>query len=325
MILIVDFTMVPNKLFYNKDENEKSLFQKHKDYKLFLVMSYLHTNTNRRGKSFFELRHICEKCGVKYDGRKGKSKEQLIEILKFLQKENMLDCNIDIDSIKCGQVVECNYDCFEKDSEGNNIKFTVIEHRAIDKIMDYKDISIDKIKLVYYYSYLVCRMYKREQGKSIYSGGKPEVCYPSFVTINKDTKLTDKTIMKYNSILEEMNLIRIDNLGTYIDRNDKVKKESPNFYTLVPENEIDMEKEKTTWFANLKEAKKIFINQNPDYIFLGEKCKYVHDNRSLYGYISSLKKKFINGTLSTEEEDIYKSYLFGSVDLIENKNDCYKG
>lgn len=296
--------MVPNKLFYTNDDSE-SLFSKCRDYKLFILMSYLHINTNRFGIAMFSIEDIITECGLKVNNNKGKSCDQIKLLIKFLQDEQLLDDNFDISSIKPKQMIKCKYSGIEKNDAGGMIKFTQIDYNAITKIMKYSERNIDNIRLVYYYGYLSSRMYRRSSSEgNIRKGGRAEVCYPSYQCITDDTGLVDATIEQYNSILVDLDLIRIGNLGTYTDKNDKVliKRESPNFYVFVKEEDIGREEKETEWYANLNVAMNVYKEMYPTRIFIGEKDSYKNNNKSLNGYKGSLIKKKKNGTITELEK-----------------------
>ena len=318
---IEKFAMVPNKLFYTKDDNE-SLFSKCKDYKLLLLMSYLHINTNRIGITIFSVEDIIKECGLKVNNNKGKSCDQIKHLIRLLQDEELLDNSFDINTVKPKQMIKCKYFGIQKDDNGNMINFTTINYNAITKMMQYSENSIDNIKLVYYYGYLSCRMYRRSNSEgNVRNGGRAEVCYPSYQCITDDTGLVDATIKQYNDILISLDLIRIGNLGTYIDKNDKVlvKRESPNFYVFVKEEDIGREKTDTEWYVNLKVAMNVFKDMYPNRIFIGEKDNYKNNNKSLNGYKGSLIKKQKNGTITELEkielENINYDYSSEIVDV----------
>lgn len=296
--------MVSNKLFYT-DGDSISLFSKCKDYKMLFLMSYLHINTNRFGITMFTIEDIINECGLKVNNNKGKSCDQIKSLIKLLQDEQLLDDSFDISNVKPKQMIKCKYSGIEKDDDGNMIKFTKINYDSIKKIMKYSESSIDNIKLAYYYGYLSSRMYRRSNNEgNIGNGGRAEVCYPSYQCITDDTGLVDATIKQYNDILVGLNLIRIGNLGTYIDKNDKVsvKRESPNFYVFVKEEDIGLEDKDTEWYANLKVAMTVYKEQHPSRIFKGQKDNYRNNNKIINGYKGSLIKKQKNGTITELEK-----------------------
>jgi hypothetical protein len=321
MVFIGKFTMVPNKLFYANDDST-SLFSKCKDYKMLFLMSYLHINTNRVGVTMFTIEDIINECGLKVNNNKGKSCDQIKSLIKLLQNKQLLDDSFDISNVKPKQMIKCKYYGIEKNDDDNMIKFTQIDYDSITKIMKYSESSIDNIKLAYYYGYLSCRMYRRSNSEgNIRKGGRAEVCYPSYQCISDDTGLADATIKQYNDILVGLDLIRIGNLGTYIDKNDKVsvKRESPNFYVFVKEEEIGREDNDTEWYANLKVAMKVYKDKYPNRIFTGQKDNYKNSNRSISGYKGSLIKKQRNGTITELEiielENINFDYTSQMMDI----------
>ena len=154
--------------------------------------------------------------------------------------------------------------------------FRKIDYNAVRAIISIEDKKIDRAKLLFYYSYLCARMYKRKEGAELrLNGGVAESCYPSYETITKDIGLSDTVIKKYNDILVDMNLIRIGNAGLYYYANDKNKivRESPNFYVLF----------KLYWEDELKESIKVWKETHTNMIFKDNRL-YKNNNRKINGF-----------------------------------------
>ncbi|MFR1377661.1 MAG: helix-turn-helix domain-containing protein [Clostridium neonatale] len=276
-----NFTMLPNQLFYGADEKE-SYYKQHKDYKLLCVMDYLYINTNRKGISMFTLENMIIESGFKVDVHKGKSIDQFKEILKFLQFNKLIDIETNIDDLKKNDFRTCTYKGIEKNKDGNNICFTMLKNEDKEKILSYKESKIDNLKLLFYFSYLNSRMYKRSLDGNIECvGGHAEVCFPSYKTISDDIGFTDDTIKQYNNILVDLGLIKIGNIGLYYNVNDKNKivKESPNFYALVNGKQD----------SELEYAMQMYIDKHQDFHFIKSR-EYKNNNRKVNGYIARINQ-----------------------------------
>lgn len=302
--------MIPNRLFAKSDDKE-SLFSKCNDYKLLSVMNYLHINTNRAGKTLFTLKDMISECGVKFNAGRGKSNDQFKKLLLLLQDEGIISNNFNVNEIKPNDLIRCTYDAFEKDKEGNNIRFAMIECDVIEKIRNYCDEKIDNNRLLYYYGYLAHRMYKRSnaEGAVQETGGRAEVCFPSYKTITEETGITDATIKAYNDILIKIDLLRVANAGMhkFTINNKLIVRESPNIYTFVKKEDIGIEDKNTTWHNNLKQGidlyKKDAKRKYPDIEFFNVKSEAKLNKKKINGYNASLIKKYKNGTITEEEEN----------------------
>src|SRR5574344_1884715 len=286
------FTIIPNKLFYTTDETE-TIYKEVGNYKILLMLDYLHTNTNRLGITKLSVEDIITTYGYKLDNHKGRINEQITNMLLYVKGKGIIDCEYDIKKVTIKQLISCKYNGIEKDEEDNYVNFTMIDYDIFNKILKYKEEKVDNIALLFYYCYLCSRIFTREGGYDVTNGGgRAEVCYPSYETITKDTNLSAKTINKYNNILVGMNLIRIGNLGLYyVGDNNKDTRESPNFYTLVRKEDVSIEDEKnTSWYINLKEGMKYYKNiLHKDYIFLDTR-QYKDNNKSNNGYIARINQ-----------------------------------
>lgn len=289
-------TILPIKLFYTND-NTMSLYQEHEDYKLLLVLDYLHIHTNRLGISFFSIEDIIEYYGYKPKTGSGKINEQIYSCIKFLVSKNIIELDIDINKIKMNQMVRCIYHYDTKN-------FRKINYDSVRAIISIEDKKVDKNKLLFYYCYLCCRIYKRQTGEIWYDGGRPETCYPSYDKITKDIGLSDRIIKKYNDTLVNMNLIRIRNAGLYFHKDDKnrIVKESVNHYALY---DVGYEDE-------LKESIKIYKNNHKELTFTNSR-KYKDNDKKANGYIARIN------TLEREGKATEKQ-INKRDELLESKN-----
>lgn len=309
------FSKLPNQLFYTYDNDiiDKSILEQcNYDYKVLLVLDYLYTNTNRKDITMFTLEDMVISCGFKVDNHKGKINDKFKDILVKLQESKIIVTDTDLSKIKSKELIKCKIDIFEKDDNDNDIKFIQLFDSEKDKILNYDKEKIDNLKMLYYYCYLKSRMFKRQKGDDlVIYGGKAEVCYPSYKKINEDIGLTDTIIKKYNDILVELNLIRIENAGLfyYLTDKNKVVRESPNIYTLYTEN-------KEVWQNNLKEGIKFYKKQFKDERFFLNTRQY-KNNRAINGYIARIEYLEKEGK-ATEEQIQKKNEYKKSINVDEN-------
>ena len=281
------FTIFPNRLFYTNDD-EISLHKQCKNYKILLVLDYLYNAIDKKGFSKFTIEDIITTYGYKLNRREGKINDNIKVILKTLQQNKIICSDKDISMVSVNEFVKCIYNGIEKDDNDNYIKFTMVYNDIINKILSYNKTKVDNLSLLFYYCYLNCRMYRssNSHGKGYISGGKPEECHPTYKIITNDIDIKDSTIKKYNDILVNMNLIRIGNLGLCYSKGDEKNiKESPNFYVLVEEGNVD--NENAVWKWNLKEGMKAYKNNNPNLVFLDTR-QYKDNDKSKNGYIARI-------------------------------------
>lgn len=309
------FSKLPNQLFfvYDNDVIDKSILEQcNYDYKVLLVLDYLYTNTNRKDITMFTLEDMVISCGFKVDNHKGKINDKFKNILINLQESKIIITNIDLSKIKAKEFIKCKIDIFKKDDNDKDINFIQLFDYEKDKILNYNKEKIDNLKMLYYYCYIKARMFKRAKDDDInVNGGNPEVCFPSYKIINFDLKLTDEVISKYNNILVELNLIRVGNAGLfyYLTDKNKVKRESPNIYTLWT-------KQQEVWKNNLKEGIKFYKKQFKDERFFLNTRQYKNNNREINGFISRIEYLEKEGK-ATEEQIQKKNEYKKSVNIDE--------
>jgi hypothetical protein len=298
------FSKLSNNLFYNIEGEFNLLNKCNYDYKVLLVLDYLYTNTNRRNITIFSLEDIITINGYKPDTHKNKINDKFKDILIKLQELKIIETDIDLKKIKSKELIRCNVHMFVKDKEGNDIRFIQLFDTEKDKIIAYNKENIDNLKLLYYYCYLKARMYKRQKDNDlIMSGGRAEICYPSYSKINDDIGITDEVIKKYNDILVELNLIRIGNAGLYYYQNDKnkISRESPNIYTLYTEVE-------EVWQLNLKEGIKFYKEQYADERVFKDTRMYKNNDKKINGYINRIEYLESIGKANSEQIEKKNSY-----------------
>ena len=309
------YSKIPNKFFYSSIEGEKSIFAQAKyNEKALLILEYLYLNTNRRNLIKFTLEDMIVQCGFKCSTKKNESNAQFKELLSILQRNSIIDVfgndgkepNPLIENFKPKELIKCSL----KIDYDNN--FVMLEDHEKDKIFCQEIDKVNNLKLLLYYCYLKCRIYKRRKDDDLQmSGGRPEVGFPSFKTINEDLHITDDTIDNYNQILVKLDLIRIGSAGNwhYADDPNKVLRDSCNIYALFVDEE--------TTNLNLKEGIKFYkyLDINSNKIFTNSK-EYKNNNKRLNGELGSLIKKEKLGTI-TEKDIARKNEIINSI----NAND----
>lgn len=288
------FSKIPNILFYDKDKTSIFLKSDSHDYKIILVLDYLYMCVNRKNSIRFTVNDIVSSCGFKPNNRDGKINSQFISILELLHNCEIINFDTDLFNINSSDTIVCSFKLNLDKS------FMCLFEREKSLLLNYTDDTekVDNIKLLFYYGYIKCRMFKRNQNNDDMnmSGGRAEVAYPSFETISHDLLLTDKTIKKYNDILVKLNLIRIQNAGHWHYKDDPQSvRESPNFYTLFDGIEANAK-------SNLKEGIKYYrsldINSNKEFT---DSRKYIRNDSHVNGLYGSLIKKYYHGTISDDE------------------------
>lgn len=287
------YVKLPNLLFFTYTDVEQSILQLIKDNKVFLLIDYLYTNTNRKNISSCTIEDIVTTYGYKLNTRKGKICDKIKDILVKLKELKLIDSDLDFNKITYNQLVKCQLNIFPKSDSDKDYHFVLLTDTERNKIVNqnYKD----NLKILIYYCYLKARMFKRARNDDIEAnGGRAEVTFLSYKTISGDLGLSDKTIKKYNDLLVDIDLIRIGNAGLwyYADDKNKTVKESPNFYTLF----------KDGWELQLKEAIKFYKSktENLNKIF-DENRNYKNNNRKLNGKLGAIIKKERNGTATVDD------------------------
>ena len=287
----VRFSKLSNLVFYGSDDVKSVLEKCDYDYKAVLALEYLYcTRCLYDDTCRFSLEDMVMSCGYKPDAHKGKVNDVFKSLLIKFGEMRIIECEIDLNKIKPKNFIMC------KLSLDMSSSFVIVLPEEKEKIATVPD--IDYSQLFTYYYYLKARMYKRSitEGSAVVSGGMYEFGFTSLKKMYEDLKMTDSTLIKYNKILSELDLIRYKNFGTYYYSYDKNKttKLSPNFYTLFDGDEKAAE-------TNLKEGFNWYKLQelNLDKVFSGSDLTI--DNRSVGGKLGSLNKKEKKGTITEDE------------------------
>lgn len=297
------YVKIPNKLFYTTKEGERSIL-KHTNFndKTLLILDYLYIHTNRRNIIKFTLENMITECGFVCSTKKNETNYQFKEILSILHKIGVIEYDKDFNSVSPKELISCSLSI---DLDNN---YTQLYDNEKEKIFDQTIDKVNNLKLLIYYCYLKCRMYKRTEGDQIQvSGGRSEIAYPSFKLINEELGITDDSIDKYNKILVDLDLIRISSAGNWYYKDDvnKSLKDSCNIYALFEDEE--------TTKHNLKEGvkfwKKLDINKNK--VFTNSK-EYKNNNKRLNGELGSIIKKEKYGK-ATAKDIARKNEILNSI------------
>ena len=273
--------------------------------------------TDRRGIIRFTIENMIKQCRFKIRTGEKESASQFKKILHMLQRQSIIQILSDDENLTCSPLIE-NYKLKDLIMCSLMIdlteQFVLLDAKEKDKIYGYDEEKINHLRLLLYYCYLKCRMYKRPKGDELVkSGGRAEVAYPTFERINKDLGLTDDTIDKYNKILVTLDMIRYRSAGTWYYKTDpnKIVRESVNFYTLF----TDEEDSQHNLNEGIKFFKKLEINSNK--IFTGKK-DYKNNNKVLNGELGSIIKKEKKGT-ATEKDINRKNEILYSINANEEQ------
>jgi len=295
------WSKIPNRFFYSIEEGTDSILKqtKFKD-KTLLILDYLYMQMNRRKIIKFTLENMIIECGFICSTKKGETNFQFKEILSILHKIKVIEYEGDFEKVSPKELIVCSL------TLDLSNKYTELYDAEKEKIHNQEIEKVDNLKLLMYYCYLKCRMYKRPKGDELVkSGGRSEVAYPPFKKITEDLGLTDDTIDKYNKILVALDMIRYKSAGTWYYKSDpnKIVRESVNFYTLFTDEE--------TAQHNLKEGIKFYkkMDRNSNKVFTGSK-NYKNNNKIL-------KEK--RGT-ATAEDIIRKNQIIFSITANEEQH-----
>ena len=288
------FIKLPHRLFIPKKE-EESYIKIIKDDKVVFVLDYIINNYSPSKETVnFTLEDMILECDFKPSAKKDAINDQFKEILVGLKKLEIIECDFELNDIKPKTMYRLTLKLpMEND-------FIQLFNTEKETILNSNIKEINNKKLLICFCYLKSRMYRRKKGEDLgKTGGRPEICFPSFKTITYDLGLNDKIINKYNEALIELNLIRIDNAGHFYYADDKTKteRESCNIYTMY---NAEFEE---TWKQNLKEGIKYYksLEVNKTKVFTN-KTTYKNNNRQLNGEYGSIIKKEKLGTAT--EKDI---------------------
>lgn len=239
------FVKVNNNWFKTKD-NEISLLDKYNSL-TFMVYVVIRKTLTMRNTFTFTLSSTCNALGI--DRNKNSSMVKRV-------KESILSMNNDLYIIyndsyckeKLDEDIELHKLYFCKSTYMLEDKFFAINDFEIDKIVDIeRNNRLEKGTLFTQFAY-ICKSFggqeKDKEGNDIDNFG---ICYPSLDTIEKNTLICEKTILKNNKLLADNNLLLIGNGGMNIV-DDTIKNVSNLYARPIYEEQFNryLEKVKST-------------------------------------------------------------------------------
>ena len=230
----LEFVKLPNRLFYGVGERE-SYIKECRDFNIITTMIYLYSSNDYFGNSVFTLEELIYFTGAKSIGRhKGENLNKMRNLLQYMINKDLIIYNGDITKVKVKEVIKCKINFFNSvydNGEFYEYGFVKIPVAVIDKLLSY-DGKEDKIKLLFYWSYIHCRRYKKQ--KDSYREVRESCTWVGFHKINDDLGLSEHTINIYNKILVELGLLLIHNSGYLVKGKDV--KNCNNIYITIDED-----------------------------------------------------------------------------------------
>ncbi|WP_373205914.1 hypothetical protein [Clostridium tertium] len=280
------YSKITNKLFYTNKEDEESILKIINNNKVVLVMHYLYLLTNRCGKATVSLDFLIEECGYKVDKDSRKSFKNIVDKLKELGYIYFTEIS------KSNEVIEIDTNKLNVDKE-----FFVVEDEELELIRANTEDIREFINVVKVYYYLKARIYKKQDDTIL--DCRSQSTFNPYLDIANRTLISERNIKKYIDILQEINLIKYDNLGyKYRVDNIQAKTECANVYVL-----IKVSKDEETLNYDLKEglkAQELYYN---DKGFIVTKKGYKDNDKKRNGIFGSLIKKENNNSLTEKERE----------------------
>ena len=226
--------------YYTRVPNE---FIKGDDYKLtakeLTVMTILLQNINMKNICTFNMKCLYRELGIA-DNNSYSQKEIKNIINGFIQEEIIVcrdylyeDSNLitDVSKLSKNDLIYA-----QLDSNFNDEAFTIITDNEIKKIKDYcNENSIDTYGLLATCLYILSciNMNKNDEDYLL--------CYPSIEHIAEEIDLSQKTVLKYINILNELKILVFDYAGYRVLADNKIKN-GKMFYTRYENEELLLER-----------------------------------------------------------------------------------
>lgn len=255
----VKSVMLLNNIFINSNNKESIIKELNSKY-IGGILNYLAWKKDIEGISAFSVEDMIRSLGMKPNSHKGKINGKIFDTIIDLRDREYINKLI-INKKHYNGFSSCMLNILSLNSNNTAYNYIKITDYEKNRIFTYDKQKIDKIMLFNLYCHLKARMYKRENNYSLsITGGKAQVCYPSYESIENDILIKPSTIKKYIDILSDIDLIRYDNAGTYIKDGNKYK--SSNTYVLYDKD--------GEWKYELEQGIKFFKNlkENDGYKFI---------------------------------------------------------
>lgn len=342
------YNQITNSIFYGLGgDDKKSVFKITKDYKTLQILDWIAENQTYQDECMFTLEYLTQQIGYSIKDSKSKIIKDIRKILATLEELKLIKCTNgeDLGKVAFKKFIVLDVRKIIEKKGVEKVNYFQLYQNDKEDILNYSKEKIDNVKLLNYYCYLRSRMYWHtgKMETEMFTGGRAQVCFPSYETITRDTLIDNRTITKYNKILEkDLNLIAIGNPGKYYMAKDKNKitYESPNIYTMQEILSYDHElKEgiKQYWFhykdERVKAGKHIKNNKMKKangyvtrigYLEKQGKAteKQIEKKNSLQESIENADTEKIEKEVKQmQEEKKVEEKVVGSTDTPNNKND----
>lgn len=202
------YSVIPSSCFSLLEENNKIIF----------ILDYFYLNQLR----FYDLcklslQEIIYCCGLKLDKHKGGTNDKFKQLLYFLRDNDLITFDDEINKVNDIIHINLNY-------PGSN-NFFMLYEKDKHKILNYAaNNKLDKFSLLNVYCYLLSCI-----------GSNNKYCFPSYDDISNKTSINRRSINKYISALDEIDLIKYKNIGL-ITNKDGENFKANNVYVLYGDN-----------------------------------------------------------------------------------------
>lgn len=313
------FVKIPNKLFRAKKDSKNLIEQVKHDAKAIFVFRYLQDAKDRNNIARFSVEDILISSGLKAEKE---NVSDIKKILKLMVDENLIET--DEKDFKPKSFVKCKLNIHDKNNKSEDVNFTKLYDFEYELIMNYNEkfndsLKLNKLLLLFCYIKSYIYIANKESDRVITGDRLSGTARPKFETINKDIGLSDKSISKYSSALDKLNLMKYVRTEKFEHENIG-SRNGVNIYALVENKDVD---DNLNVYERLEQAKKEYIKEKAKKGFKCVKNKDSKEMKKLQGEIGHLEKKKKNGIITKEElEQLeekrrkYDSKEFSSKDTI---------
>ncbi|SDL32251.1 hypothetical protein SAMN05216497_11930 [Clostridium cochlearium] len=305
------YNQISNSIFWGLNgDADKSILKITKDYKTLLILDFIAENQTYQEQCMFTIEYFLEQYGLSKNANSSNFKD-VKKILTTLEELKLIRCvnGEDLSKVSLKKFIVLDIRNLIEVKNGGKINYFQLYRNDKEDILAYDKEKIDNVKLLNFYCYLRSRIHWHTNKTSTanMTGGRAQVCFPSYETIKRDLKIEDRTITKYIEILDkDLNLIKVANPGLYCLKNDKNKitRESPNIYTMT---------DIIAWDAELKEGIKQYKYKYKDERVFTNSRKYKNNNKKANGYVARIEYLEQQGK-ATEKQIEKKNSLVESIE-----------
>lgn len=251
-----NYSRIPNKLFYMKNEDEEREYEIEytkkgtilnviDDNKVILILHELYLGSDFRFKCYRTIDSLLEDIGYKLD--KDNRKAIKIILLK-LREMGYINFGGTETSIKSTTLLKIDVRKLKEETKDNFFELAQCE---IDKIMDLECDLRTKMGMLKFYLYLKARVYKRRKENDDtyldrFHNAKAEATFQSYEFIEKYTGIKRKQAIEYVDKLVELEMITVYR-GKYVykEKDSELWKDFSNIYVIndLQANEEDIKQE----------------------------------------------------------------------------------